>query len=461
MANEKLMARMPEVLGYLRRYSTKIGALLVIVAVLAAAAGMNAHTVSYTYVVYFANQEIGFVADEAEILEYVDALHEEEAERYGLQVKPLQEVRVEREQRPGVQPDEWTVKDQLRRRLEYDVYAYVIVVNDKPTLAVRTIEDYDTVIEELKGAYISGKDNTVLQAVVLNDRVEARLTLVDPDALYSADKAADILRRGTDIRETYLVSRGDSLWTIARSNNMTVSEIQQANPQLGDSDRLQPGEELSLVVADPLVSVSVTEEVVLTQRIPFETTYQNDSKMYKGATKVITQGKYGYQEVTYRITQTNGSEVQREIIDEVIIEKPQAQVVARGTAAAPVSGTGRFLWPVSGGGRITSRYGMRESRFHYGVDIGSTTGTAVLAADAGTVTYADWGGSYGNLVSIDHGNGYVTKYAHNSSILVSVGQRVSKGSQIARVGSTGNSTGPHLHFEVLRNGSNVNPLNFF
>ncbi|MBS4030404.1 MAG: M23 family metallopeptidase [Clostridiales bacterium] len=461
MTKEILLARMHVVLGYLRKYSTRIGALLIIVAVLAAAAGMNAHAGSYTYVVYLDNEEIGFVPNEAEILEYVDALHEQEAERYGLPVKPLQEVRVEREQRPGIQPDEWTVKDQLRRELEYDVYAYVIIVNDKPTLAVRAIEDYDRVIEELKGAYVSGKDNSVIQAVVLNDQVEARLTLVDPDALYSADKAADILRRGTDRSETYLVSRGDSLWTIARSNNMTVGQIQQANPQLGDSDRLQPGEELNLVVADPFVSVSVTEEVMLTQRIPFETKYQNDSKMYKGATKVITPGKYGYKEVTYRITQTNGSEVQREILGEVIIEEPQTQVVARGTAAAPVAGTGRFLWPVSGGGRITSRYGMRGSRFHYGVDIGSSSGTAVLAADSGTVTFAGWGGAYGNLISIDHGNGYATKYAHNSSILVSVGQKVSKGSQIARVGSTGNSTGPHLHFEVLRNGSNVNPLNFF
>ena len=287
MQNEKLMARIQELLSYLRKNSTRIGTLLIIVAVLAVAVGMNVHAVSYTYVVYLDNQEIGFVSDEADILEYVEKLHEEEAERYGLQVKPLQEIRVEREQRSDIQADEWTVKDQLRRGLEYDVYAYVIIVNDKPTLAVRTIEDYDSVIKELKGAYVSGKDNTVIQAVVLNDQVEARLTLVDPDALYSADKAADILRRGTDRRETYLVSRGDSLWTIARSNNMTVSEIQQANPQLGDSDRLQQGDELSLVVADPLVSVSVTEEVVLPQRIPFETKYQNDSKMYKGATKVI------------------------------------------------------------------------------------------------------------------------------------------------------------------------------
>ncbi len=439
----------------------KIGAVFLIAVALIVVA-FKTVSGSHVYAVYFDDREIGYVLDKDDILEYVEQLHHEESERYGLQVNPLNEVRVVRVKKSaGIQPKEAIVKNQLRDIMEYDVYAYAIIVNGKPTLAVRSIEEYDEVIEELKGAYVSGKDNSVIQAVVLNDQVEARLTQVDPNALYSVDKAAEILRRGTDRQETYLVSRGDSLWTIARNNNMTINEIQQANPQLGNSDRLQPGEKLSLVVADPYVSVSVTEEIVVKEKIPFEVKYQNDSNMYTGATKIITPGKYGYKEVTYLVTKTNGNEVHRETINEVIAENPKAQVVARGTLKAPVAGTGRFLWPVAGGGRITSRYGMRGSRFHAGVDIGASTGTAVLAADSGVVTYAGWAGAYGILVTIDHGNGYVTKYAHNSSVLVSVGQKVTKGSQIARVGSTGNSTGPHLHFEILRNGSTVNPLSFF
>jgi murein DD-endopeptidase MepM/ murein hydrolase activator NlpD len=242
---------------------------------------------------------------------------------------------------------------------------------------------------------------------------------------------------------------------------MAVEQIIQANPQLVESDRLQIGDELSLVVAEPLVHVTVTEDVVLVERIPFETKYQNDSKMYKGATKIITPGQYGYREVTYRITRVDDREFQREVIDEKVVEEPQTQVVARGTAAAPVSGNGRFIWPVAGGGRITSRYGYRGRSFHRGVDIGTATGTAILAADSGTVTYAGWSGGYGILVVIDHGNGYITKYAHNSALLVSVGSRVQKGQQIAKSGSTGNSTGPHLHFEIMKNGTNINPLQFF
>lgn len=97
---------------------------------------------------------------------------------------------------------------------------------------------------------------------------------------------------------------------------------------------------------------------------------------------------------------------------------------------------------------------------HYGIDIAAPAGTAIKAADGGKVTYAGWKGSYGYLVEIDHENGYVTRYAHCSKIEVKVGSRVYKGQIIARVGSTGRSTGSHLHFEVLKNGVHVNPYGY-
>lgn len=128
-------------------------------------------------------------------------------------------------------------------------------------------------------------------------------------------------------------------------------------------------------------------------------------------------------------------------------------------ASAPVVSSGMFMRPVSGG-TITSKYGQRSSGFHTGVDIAVPTGTPVYAAAAGTVVKAGWSGGYGYLVVIDHGNGYQTYYAHNSRLCVSVGQSVSKGQNIAYSGSTGNSTGPHLHFEVRINGNTTNPLNY-
>ena len=126
--------------------------------------------------------------------------------------------------------------------------------------------------------------------------------------------------------------------------------------------------------------------------------------------------------------------------------------------------TGTMTWPAEG--EITSPFGWRvhpifgTQRLHTGIDIGADYGDAIRAADGGVVIHADWMGGYGNAVIIDHGNGSSTLYAHNSQLLVDEGQTVAKGQTVARCGSTGYSTGPHLHFEVRQNGSPVNPLNY-
>jgi murein DD-endopeptidase MepM/ murein hydrolase activator NlpD len=122
-----------------------------------------------------------------------------------------------------------------------------------------------------------------------------------------------------------------------------------------------------------------------------------------------------------------------------------------------VSGAG-FIWPVNAA--ITSPFGWRWGRMHEGVDLGAAYGTPIAAAAAGVVIYAGWEGGYGNLTVIDHGGGLATAYGHQSRIAVSVGQSVSQGETIGFVGSTGHSTGPHLHFEVRVNGEAVDPLGY-
>ncbi len=139
----------------------------------------------------------------------------------------------------------------------------------------------------------------------------------------------------------------------------------------------------------------------------------------------------------------------------------QKIAAARGVAGR---GTGQMIFPT--GGRITSRFGTRTHpvlgyrRFHAGIDFGASSGTPVNAADSGRVIFSGWYGGYGNAVIIDHGGGITTLYGHNSRLLVSEGQTVQQGQAIAAVGSTGLSTGPHLHFEVRRNGNPVDPLGF-
>ena len=164
-------------------------------------------------------------------------------------------------------------------------------------------------------------------------------------------------------------------------------------------------------------------------------------------------------------------------IDKLVAEL-EAQRAAEAAAAAAAAGggsggggsanaSGSFMWPVASYVYVSSRFGLRvhpitgQKKSHTGIDIASNQGTAVYASDGGSVTLAGWNGGYGNCIMIDHGNGYVTLYGHLSSISVSVGQTVSQGATIGAVGSTGNSTGPHLHFEVLKNGTRIDPEQFF
>jgi murein DD-endopeptidase MepM/ murein hydrolase activator NlpD len=131
---------------------------------------------------------------------------------------------------------------------------------------------------------------------------------------------------------------------------------------------------------------------------------------------------------------------------------------------APSQGTGRFVWPVRG--PITSPFGMRINPVthkysgHTGIDIGVPYGTPIAAADGGTVIFASWNVAYGNMTVIDHGGGFSTMYAHQSKQLVAVGDHVTQGQIIGYIGTTGWSTGPHLHFEIRVNGVPVNPMKY-
>lgn len=159
----------------------------------------------------------------------------------------------------------------------------------------------------------------------------------------------------------------------------------------------------------------------------------------------------------------------------IALEKQRAEEAAAAAAAGNggsygggnVVGTGSFIWPLPSSTYITSRFGLRihpitgEQKSHNGIDISANSGSTIVAADGGTVTMAAWNGGYGNCVMIDHGNGYITLYGHMSSLAVSQGQSVSQGECIAYVGSTGLSTGPHLHFEVYQGGGRIDPEMFF
>ena len=181
------------------------------------------------------------------------------------------------------------------------------------------------------------------------------------------------------------------------------------------------------------------------------------------AAAVISAGVPGAADTVARVTYQGYEEVERVIEEQTVITEPVTEVQARGTKERPSwAPTGTFGKPTSG--TITSDYGYRYifggSSFHGGIDIANSYGTDIVAADGGEVIYAGWMSGYGYLVQIDHQNGYVTYYGHNSSLLVSVGDKVYKGQHIAEMGSTGRSTGNHCHFEVRYNGERQDPMDY-
>ena len=206
------------------------------------------------------------------------------------------------------------------------------------------------------------------------------------------------------------------------------------------------------------INVETYETGGYEEPVPCGVEYVDSAEMYEGQTKSVSAGTNGSRSVTAKVTKINGVEVSREEISSADTVMAVAQVVEIGTKVPDGIGIGSFIDPTFG--TVTSRFGARWGRRHNGLDIANDTGTPVKAADGGEVTYAGYNGDFGNLIIINHNNGYETYYAHLNSIDVAVGQKTIQGQKIGEVGNTGYSTGPHLHFEVRKNGVPTDPSKY-
>lgn len=212
-------------------------------------------------------------------------------------------------------------------------------------------------------------------------------------------------------------------------------------------------------------SIELNTDVVHKYDVDFDTEYKYDDSKYEDYEKVSQKGVKGVQTVTYRVSYVDGEQTDAVVISDEITTKPVNEVIVKGTKERPAEGyaTGSFMWPVPYTHTITSYYGARWGTTHTGIDISSSGiyGQSIVASDGGTVTWAGYDNSgYGYYVIIDHGNGYQTLYAHCSELYVSNGQAVAKGQSIAAVGSSGDSTGSHLHFEVRSGSNRLDPMGY-
>ncbi len=336
--------------------------------------------------------------------------------------------------------------------------------------AVTDRKDLDALIESLRTSQDKGtevKPSAFAQKVKLVDGV------YPPDTVTSAATIGETLKSGRVEPLYYTVKSGDSLIGIARANGLTLAKLREYNPAYKDTDILHIGDRLIVKQSSAILQVKTYRQATYTESIPFETKVYLEDNHYADEQHIAVKGVNGKREVTAEIEYTDGVETARTELKSTVLKKPVTQRLQVGSIKGnrPQGNgvaTGNFAWPLPHFHTITSYFGPRWGTVHQGLDISgyNVYGASIVAADGGTVVAVNrtskWGtgmfAGYGYAVIIDHGNGLRTLYAHCSRILVNAGEKVSKGQTIARVGNTGMSTGPHLHFEVRRNNSRVNPL---
>ncbi|MCK9217540.1 MAG: peptidoglycan DD-metalloendopeptidase family protein [Firmicutes bacterium] len=350
------------------------------------------------------------------------------------------------------------LEEQLIKHIDYSVKSFIIYADDNVIACFKTKEEAESVLEFVKDNYLKGINEEELKEITFDEKVEVKEDFGQLSDLAEAEEAQKIIITGTDEIKIHKVDSGESFWSISRKYDISVDDLIKANPE-ANPEKIQIGQELNLIVPKPLISVKTVEESKYIDKIDFEQKLEYSNSLYKDQTSIRVKGEYGEKEVIADITKVNGIEVKRDILSEKVIKKPKEQILVKGTKdPPPKKGTGVFSTPTRGS--LTSRFGMRRGRHHDGIDIGAPIGTPVNAADGGVVIFVGTSGSYGKLIKIDHGANFVTYYGHLSSYKVKVGDKVYKGQTIGAVGNTGRSTGPHLHFEIRKNGQPVNPLNY-
>ena len=350
-----------------------------------------------------------------------------------------------------------TLLEELGDEVGLVEFANVLYVDGEKVVATTRSGALEDLLEQLKLGYETAD---TVNAYFVED-VDIRQEYVESSYVMNLGYIAEILNETKEGEVTYTVTSGDSYYSIAEKYDLSVEALMKLNSGY-DPSILRVGDVLTISNAVPYLTVVNVERQRYVQDVPYQVEYTDDSSMYQGEYKVTSPGVYGKADITANVTYINGEETEREVVASVTLSQPVTEQQLRGTKERPTwYPTGSFSWPCTG--ILTSRFGYRSllgSTYHSGIDIGNSYGTSIYASDGGTVTYSGWMSGYGYLIIIDHGNGYQTYYGHNSSLVASLGQKVHKGQLIARMGSTGRSTGNHCHFGIKLNGTFVNPLNY-
>ena len=345
---------------------------------------------------------------------------------------------------------------------DLQVDAAAINVAGTRKVIVEDEETARTILSNIKNYYAGEREGVEYSDIHYLADVEVETISVKLGDVWNDKDAEKFLRTGTIKDITHIVEQGETISEIANRYGVTEDQIKTANSGV-DFNNLETGQTIALSEANPIITIASTETATYFEDIQYGTQYIDNAAIYAGETEVKSEGILGKTEIVATITRVNGKETSKQILSSTKVSSPVDEVLYRGTKPIPAKlGTGTFALPLRNY-TVSSHKGFRWGRMHNGIDLASPTGTKITAADGGVVTYAGWKGELGYCVIIDHGGLFETLYGHCSKINVSAGEKVYQGQTIALVGSTGKSTGAHLHFEVHYNGTIMNPedyLNF-
>ncbi|MFD1176548.1 peptidoglycan DD-metalloendopeptidase family protein [Paenibacillus puldeungensis] len=442
---------------------------------------IKANTVPY-YRVYVGGKEIGTIASEAQLQALYKRKEQEYREKYPQMEMALHTevitTKQERAYKAEVHSDE--TLNELYGMLTGYAKGVELRVNGKVVAIVKDKATAEAVLKQVKGKYIPKTaqslaakvkktggvqtaqakpkgPSTVLESAQFAENISKVDVKADPNKVMTTDEAVKKILRGDEEAISYEVQEGDTISSIASRFDVTQKELFHNNPEVKELS-MQIGTVLNIKAMQPSITVKTVERTSETLLMEPEVIIRKSESMKAGKSKVISLGAAGLKTMLYRVTKENGQVIDEEWLGQEVVKKAAPKIVLRGTKVILGEGSGQFAWPVASA-RMTSSYGERWGRTHKGVDLVSSN-RSILAADDGVVIFTGEKTGYGNCIIINHKNGYETLYGHLSKISVKKGQVVEKGTKIGVMGSTGRSTGTHLHFEIHENGSLQNPMKY-
>ncbi len=378
------------------------------------------------YHIYHNASYLGAVSDDAPIDDLIDEKLKTTASDYDdLRLAPSEDLIVRTEQAVASNPaDDETIISQLDEQLAIQAEAFALRVDNESEVYVKDREAYEETIQLIKETAVSEKEL---------EQFEQQ-------------------QNETDLPE---LKAGES-----RITDISFSQpVNGLSKQIDPKQVMAPDEAAQYVTDELGVDVLVNKAEKALKKMPYETVKKDSEDLYIGETKVSEKGQRGEKAVSYAVREVNGERVGRSETREKILDEPVDKIILEGDKELPGVGTGEFTWPADDG-YVSSKKGQRWGRAHKGIDIARPETLDIVAADHGTVTKAGTAGTFGNRVVVDHKNGYETIYAHLSSIDVQVGDKVSPHTKLGNMGTTGRSTGIHLHFELSYEGQDRDPLDY-